>query len=51
MVPLHILVPREMKETLDGMAESDQRTLAITVRNMLKEKIAERLAAEKTGGR
>ena len=42
MVPLHILVPREMKERLDSIARQDRRTLAITVRMMVEKGIAER---------
>ena len=51
MVPLHILVPREMKERLDSIARQDRRTLAITVRMMVEKGIAERAGEAENGAK
>jgi hypothetical protein len=36
MVPLHVLVPREMKDALEERARADRRSLAETIRIWLE---------------
>lgn len=42
MVPLHVLVPREMKTALEERARRDRRTLAETIRIWLEQMLAEK---------
>jgi predicted DNA-binding protein len=47
MVPLHVLVPREMREELDRLAREDRRTLAVTVRMAIERLLEERAGTKR----